>query len=170
VGAPSDKNDKTQLLSDSQVVEVKPSPPARAVEDKHDRSVWKGVVVGADEFAPPAPAASKSPRWLVLAIIVLAGLGVGAYFLWPKGAAKVVPDAAAAPAIAPPVDTLPHDAALDGPTDAQIDAALDAAVPDDASLPDATVGDAGVASPAKPKAPVKRKLRPPAKHPVKRTH
>jgi hypothetical protein len=72
----------------------------------------------------------------------------------------VVPDATQ-PAIAKPADVLPQDAAPVAP----IDAAIDAAVPDDASLPDATV-DAGVAGPAK-----KRKYRPPpGKRPIKRTH
>lgn len=159
MGKPSDKNDKTQLLSDSQVLEVKPSPPKPPVEDKNDRSVWKGLVVGADEFAPP-PAKSKGGRWIVIAILALAGLGAGAYLLWPKGAAKVVLPDATQPAIATPADVLP-------PIDASSDAAIDAAVPDDASLSDATV-DAG-AGPAK--IPFKRKYRPPpGKRPIKRTH
>ncbi|HEX7702879.1 MAG TPA: hypothetical protein VF403_19205, partial [Kofleriaceae bacterium] len=150
---------KTQLLSDSQVVEVMPYPPKPPVEDKNDRSVWKGLVVGADEFAPQ-PAKSKGGRWIVIAILALAGLGAGAYLLWPKGAAKVVVPDATQPAIATLADVLP-------PIDASSDAAIDAAVPDDASLPDATV-DAG-AGPAK--IPFKRKYRPPpGKRPIKRTH
>lgn len=164
MGKPSDKNDKTQLLSDSQVLEVKPSPPKPPVEDKNDRSVWKGLVVGADEFAPQ-PAKSKAGRWIVIAILALAGLGAGAYLLWPKGAAKVVVPDATQPAIATLADVLPQDAAPVAP----IDAAIDAAVPDDASLPDATV-DAGVGA-GGAKIPFKRKYRPPpGKRPIKRTH
>jgi hypothetical protein len=157
VGKPSDKNDKTQLLSDSQVLEVVPSPPKPPVEDKNDRSVWKGLVVGADEFAPPPPAKSKGGRWIVIAILALAGLGAGAYLLWPKHAANVVVVDATQPSIAKPADVLP-------PIDASSDAAIDAAVPDDAPLPDATV-DAGVPA----KIPFKRKYRPPPGK-IKRTH
>lgn len=171
MGKPSDKNDKTQLLSDSQVLEVKPQPPRRPVEDKNDRSVWKGLVVGADEFAPPAPAKAKSPRWIVLAIVLLAGAGAAAYFLWPRGAVVVIPDATVVPVVAHPVDSLPQDAAPDAAIDAAV---LDAVVPDDAALPDASLVDAGVATgPAKVpfKVPGKRKYRPPpGKRPIKRTH
>ena len=177
MGKPSDKNDKTQLLSDSQVLEVKPSPPKPPVEDKNDRSVWKGLVVGADDFAPPPPAKSKGGRWIVIAILAVAGLGASAYFLWPKHAAMVVPDATTQPAITTPADVLPQNAAPVAPIDAAIASptlpggaappdggagSIDAAVPDDASLPDAGV-DAGTAK-------TKRKYRPPPrKRMIKRT-
>ena len=172
MGKPSDKNDKTQLLSDSMVLEVKPTPPKPPVEDKNDRSVWKGLVVGADEFAPPPPARSKGGPWLVFVLVALAGLGTAAYFLWPRDAAKVavLPDSA----IAAPADVLPQDAAPIAPIDASPDAAPDdAAIPADAAAPTDTV-DAGVRAPAKLpfKAPIKRKTPPPkpGKRPVKRTH
>jgi hypothetical protein len=157
LGKPSDKNDKTQLLSESQVLEVKPSPPNRAVEDKNDRSVWRGLVVSADEFAPPPPPA-KGGRWLVIAILALAGLGglgAGAYVLWPNHAARVVPDATL-PAIATPADVRPQDAAPVAPIDAPPDAPdVDAAVPVDAGPVPKTLQTP------------KRK---PHKRPIKRTH
>jgi hypothetical protein len=159
LGKPSDKNDKTQLLSDSQVLEVAPSPPKPPskppVEDKNDRSVWKGLVVGADDFAPP-PRKSKGARWIVIAILGLAGLGAGAYVLWPKPAAIVVAADATQPAIATPADTQPQDAAPVAPIDAAADI--------DAAVPDAAV-DAGVPA----KLPSKRKYRP-IKRPIKRAH
>ncbi|MEO8552248.1 MAG: hypothetical protein ABI678_19865 [Kofleriaceae bacterium] len=171
MGKPSDKNDKTQLLSESQVIEVKPSPPKRPVEDKNDRSMWAGRVVGADEFAPPPPAKAKSGRWIVLAILAVAGLGGAAYYLWPRDAVKLVPDATAAPVVAPPPDVLPQDAAPAPPLVAPADAAIDAAVPADAA---ALPADAGVArKPVKVpfKIPGKRKVRPPpGKRPIQRTH
>ena len=173
MGKPSDKNDKTQLLSDSMVLEVKPTPPARPVEDKNDRSVWKGLVVGADEFAPPTPAKSGGGRWIVLVVVLLAGAGAAAYFLWPRDAAKaVLPDAAAAPVVAPPADAPPQDAAPIEP-DASIDAGapIDTAVPEDAGAPPPV--DAGVRAPAKIpfKTNVKKKVRPvPPKGPVRRMH
>jgi hypothetical protein len=163
LGKPSDKNDKTQLLTDSQVLEVKPSPPKPPVEDKNDRSVWKGLVVGADDFAPPAK--SKGGRWIVIAILALAGLGAGAYALWPKNATKVLAADAMQPAIATPADVLPQDAAPVAPIDALSDAAIDAVI--DAAVPDATV-DAGVPG----KTPIKRKYfrPPPGKRPIQRRH
>src|SRR4051812_8656111 len=89
VGDSNDKNDKTQMLSDSQVLEVKPSAPKLPVkppvDDKNDRSVWRGVVVGADDFAPPAPVKSSGGRWVVVAILAAAAIGAGAYLVWPKG-------------------------------------------------------------------------------------
>jgi hypothetical protein len=177
VGKPSDKNDKTQLLSDSQVLEVKPQPPSRPVEDKNDRSVWKGLVVGADEFSPPAPAKAKGSRWIVLLMIFLAAAGAAAYFLWPRGAVKVVPDATVVPVVAPPVDSLPQDAApvADAAVDAAVDAAGDAAVMIDAAVPDdaAPAIDAGVRAPAKVPFKVHRPVKrppPPKKGIVKRTH
>jgi hypothetical protein len=176
LGKPSDKNDKTQLLSDSQVVEVMPSPPKsppKQVDDKNDRSVWKGLVVGADDFAPP-PARPKGGRWIAVAILAVAGLGAATYVLWPKSAAVVVAADATRPAIATPADALPQDAAP-GVIDAASAnpavpggaASIDAAVPDDASQLDATV-DAGVAK----KLPVKRKYfrPPPGKRPIRRSH
>lgn len=144
MGKPSDKNDKTQLLSDSMVLEVKPK------EDKNDRSVWRGLVVGADEFAPPAPAKSSRARWVVLIAVVLAGAGAAAYWLLGRGSDKAapLPDATVAPLVVPPppADAPPQDAAPDAPPDA-------AEVIPDASPVDAAVAapvDAGV-TPTKPK-------------------
>jgi hypothetical protein len=163
VGDSSDKNDKTQMLSDSQVIEVKPSTPklpARAskpaVDDKNDRSVWKGLVVGADDFAPPPPVKSSGGRWIVLGILAAAAIGAGAYVVWPKASAPVVAiDAAATPAVAPPVDAMPQDAAPDATSiEDAAEPPADAAVPEDAGAPP----DAGVRK-IKRKPPPKRLLK-----------
>ena len=150
MGDSSNKNDKTQLLTESQVIEVKPQANVPG-GDKNDRSMWKNVVVGADEFAPPAPVKSSARRWLVIGILAVGAIGTAAYFLWPKSNPPVViPDAAAAKAATP--DSSPPDAApvVDAePVDAPaIDAAVDAGAP----------ADAGVT-------PIKRK---PPHHPIKR--
>jgi len=160
VGDSSDKNDKTQLLSDSQVLEVKPSPtkpPRTPVEDKNDRSVWKGVVVGADDFAPPPQAKSSGPSWLVLAILVIGVLGAGGYLAWTKLRATSPAPADAAKAVA--IDALPQDAAPVAVPSATIDAVSpDAAAVIDAGseTPDASV-DAGVDAGVKP---IRRKYKP----------
>jgi hypothetical protein len=153
VGDSSDKNDKTQLLSESQVIEVKPRANLPS-GDKNDRSMWKNVVVGADEFAPPAPVKSSARRWLVIGILAVGAIGAGAYFLWPKSspAVVIIPDAPAAKPATP--DSSPPDAAPipdAAPLDATaIDAGVDAGVP----------ADAGVK-------PIKRK---PPRHTIKRHH
>ena len=169
MGDSSDKNDKTQMLSDSQVLEVKPSAPKlpAKIEDKNDRSVWKGVVVGADDFAPPAPAKSSGGRWVVVAILAAAAIGAGAYLVWPKASVPAVAgDAAARPAVAPPADALPQDAAAADATSIEdavavpaTESTADAAVPEDAAV--AAPPDAGVK-------PIKRK--PPPKRMIKHKH
>jgi len=166
VGDSSDKNDKTQLLSDSQVLEVKPSPtkpPKLPVDDKNDRSVWKGVVVGADDFAPPAQSKSSGPSSIVLVILALAVLGGGGYLAWTKLRSQpaAAPDAAKAVAI----DAMPQDAAPVAVPSATPDAVIDAviAVPDAASIDDAGVEDASVTPDAGGDAgvkPIRRKYRP----------
>ena len=161
MGDSSDKNDKTQLLSDSQVVEVKPAPPKtpKPSVDKNDRSVWKGVVVGADDFAPPAQSKSAGPSSIVLVILALAVLGGGGYLAWTKlrsQPAAAVPDAAKAAVI----DAMPQDAAPVAVPSATPDAVI--ATPDaepiDAGIEDAGVTpDAGVDAGVKP---IRRKYRP----------
>jgi hypothetical protein len=156
VGDSSDKNDKTQMLSDSQVIEVKPSPPKTPlkppVEDKNDRSVWKGVVVGADEFALPTAPSSSAGRWLVVGIFAAAAIGVAAYVMWPKASAPAVLPDAAAKAVAVPAETMPQDAA------AVVAPVIDAAGPEDAAVEDA----ARAVPAAPPDAGVKRiKRKPP---------
>jgi hypothetical protein len=163
VGDSNDKNDKTQMLSDSQVLEVKPSAPKLPVkppgDDKNDRSVWRGVVVGADDFAPPAPVKSSAGRWVVVAILAAAAIGAGAYLVWPKGSTPAaIADAAAMPAVAPPADVMPQDAA---PGDAPADAPADTTAPEDAAV--AAPPDAGVVQKV-----IKRK--PPPKRMIKRKH
>lgn len=163
MGDSSDKNDKTQMLSDSQVLEVKPSAPKLpvkpAADDKNDRSVWKGLVVGADDFAPPAPAKSSGGRWVVIGILAAAAIGAGAYVVWPKASAPAAVDAAAKPAVAPPADTLPQDAAVADALSIDATSVEDAAEPPpDAAMPPP---DAGVKV-------IKRK--PPPKRMIKRKH
>jgi len=152
VGDSSNKNDKTQLLTESQVIEVKPQANVPG-GDKNDRSMWKNVVVGADEFAPPAPVKSSARRWLVIGILAVGAIGATAYFLWPKSSTPVViQDAAAKPATPdsspPDAAPLPDAAPSDAPA---IDAAVDAGAP----------ADAGVK-------PIKRKPHHPIKRPVKK--
>ena len=155
MGDSSNKNDKTQLLSESQVIEVVPRANVPS-GDKNDRSMWKNVVVGADEFAPPAPVKSSARRWLVIGILASGAIGATAYFLWPKSSTPVViPDAAAklaTPDSSPPdAAPLPDAAPSDAPA---IDAAVDAGAP----------ADAGVK-------PIKRKPpHHPPKRPVKKPH
>lgn len=161
MGDSSDKNDKTQLLSDSQVLEVKPSPvkpPKRPVDDKNDRSVWKGVVVGADDFAPPPQAKSSGPSWLVLAILVVGVLGAGGYLAWTKLRSAAPAPADAAKGVA--IDALPQDAAPVAVPSATADAvsADAAAVIDAGSETTADAGaDAGVDAGVKP---IRRKYKP----------
>jgi hypothetical protein len=167
VGDSNDKNDKTQMLSDSQVIEVKPSTPKLPVkppvDDKNDRSVWKGVVVGADDFAPPAPVKASGGRWLVVVILAAAAIGAGAYLVWPNSRTPaVIADAAATPAVVPAADTMPQDAAAaDAPSIIEDAAATPAETPQDAAV--YAPPDAGIKKVIKRKPPPKRMIK--RKHP-----
>jgi hypothetical protein len=164
---PGDKNDKTQLLSESMVLEVapaKPTPPARPTpaQDKNDRSVWKGLVVGADEFAPPPPPRRSLGKWVVAGVLGAAAVGAGGYALYPNSATPAAPDARPKP------DAAQADAAR--PDAPPLDAAppADAAPPVDASVADATA-DAGV-KPAPKKKPSTKKKPAPKPVPKKKPH
>jgi hypothetical protein len=170
---PTDTNDKTQMLSESQVVSVSPTPPPSPRDDKNDRSVWKGLVVGADEFAPPPKRRSKRPLWIAAGLVGAGALAGGAYELYPRastgagsGSAMIAPgsgsaiaagSAAVLPTAGPDAPELVPDAAI-------------ATAPVDAPLVDAGVVDAPPdAAPATPavKKPVKKKVTkklPPKKH------
>ena len=156
----SGKEEQTQPLTPDQILAgIPPRRPAAGIP-KNDRSVWKGVVVGADEFATARPKA-KSRAGLALVLGVLgAAAAIGIFFAItttssepakpdpskPEQAstAPLVPDARA-PDAAPPVD-----AAGDAPIDAgEVDAGeVDAGV------------DAGVPTPPVKKPPGKKKLPP----------
>ena len=72
-----DQGEPTADLSASQVLAVTPKPPTPPVS-KHDASVWKGLVVGADDFAPAAKAKPKMRRWMIYGVLgsaVVAGSG-----------------------------------------------------------------------------------------------
>jgi hypothetical protein len=75
-------HDATQDLSLSQlVVPAKPPVLPRKSNPKNDMSVWGGVVVGTQDFAPPPKAKkqSSSKKWIIAAAAV-AVLGAGGYF------------------------------------------------------------------------------------------
>jgi hypothetical protein len=150
MGKSTDKGDSTLLVSESQILTAAPNPPASAV-GKHDQSVWKGVVVSADEFAPaPAPRTSRAPRWVIFGVLGAGAVAAGGvYAFYPSSNAEppphasppaaaaavpVTPDAAPAPMVpaadAAPADVTPVDAATaDAPPDAAPVAVPDAAVP-----------------------------------------
>ena len=152
MGKSADKGDSTLLVSESQILTVTPQPPS-AMAGKNDQSVWKGVVVSADDFAPaPAPRKARAPRWLIVgvlgAIAIAVGVIVAFYTASPSTtsaavgatpgssvAPVVVPAADAAAAIATPhrpapVDAAPADAPpADAPPDAAPAAVPEAVVP-----------------------------------------
>lgn len=72
------QNDSTMDISASQLVPDPPRRPAPPPNLGNDASVWKQVVVGTDDFAPPAPA-KRSRRTPLLIAVALAIVGGGAY-------------------------------------------------------------------------------------------
>jgi hypothetical protein len=159
MGKPSDKQDSTQPLSSSQIVTVTPNTPAI---DRNDRSVWRQVVVGADDFAVKPVKRKWTVLWVVIMIALAGGIAAAVYVVVRSPSAVAIVDAAVAPMSTPPADAaVAVDAAPDAPIDAPVDAAApeDAAVPADAALP----ADAGV--PMKKPPPKK----PPKKLPPKPT-
>ena len=139
MGKPSDKQDSTQPLSSSQIVTVTPASPATI--DRNDRSVWRQVVVGADDFAV-APVKRKRTGLVVAILVLLAGgIGAAVYVVMrsPSGSAVAVDAAVIVPDAAVPLSVAPTDAAVvvDAPADAPIDAPApeDAGVPVDAAVP-----------------------------------
>jgi hypothetical protein len=164
---PTDTNDKTQMLSESQVVSVSPNPPPTppsAGTDKNDRSVWMGLVVGADEFAPPPKRRSKRPLWIAAGLVGAGALGAGVYTLYPRGStapAVTAGSGSSLPAATPDATELVPDAAI---ATAPIDAPLT-----DAPVADASIADAAPATPAVKK-PVIKKKPPPKKPPPKKHH
>jgi hypothetical protein len=156
------KEESTQPLSPDQILRAIPPKRPGAGIPKNDRSVWKGVVVGADEFATARPKA-KSRAGLALVLGVLgAAAAIGIFFAITTTSSepsKPEPDKPQAASTAPAV---PDAQALRVPADQSgkiIDArAPDAAPPVDAAVDapiDAGEVDAGVDA-GVPKAPVKK--------------
>ena len=76
---PPDKGNSTQPLSQSQVLAVSQQKPPPRVP-KHDQSMWKGLVVGADEFAPaPAKRGSHARTWAIVGALGALAAGGGLY-------------------------------------------------------------------------------------------
>ena len=175
------KQDSTMEISTSQL--VPDSPPARReVGPQNDRSQWKQVVVGTDDFAPPTPQKSRLGRWLILGAVVVL-VAVGGYVLYrsslddeapvtsaPEPPAKpsaevvapVVVPLDAAVAVVPPVDAaaVVLDAADVTPSiDPPIEPTVDAGVPIAKPTPKPVVKKPVVKKPVK-KAVVKKKPAP----------
>ena len=115
----------------------KPPAPDAGVP-KHDRSMWRGLVVSADEFAP-AGRRSRLRPWVIFALpgIAIAG-GIVAFVVLkgsssPSGAPPPPRDAGTGSAQA--VQAPPAPDAFVAPIDAAapVDAAPDAPVPPDAA-------------------------------------
>src|SRR5215212_5745525 len=87
--AKRDDHDSTMDISASQLVPHAPGRPRapdaqargrapRGGAAQHDMSVWKQVVVGSDDFAPPPRARSGKRRWLNAGALGAAFVGSGA--------------------------------------------------------------------------------------------
>jgi hypothetical protein len=147
---PPGASDPTIELSESQLLPVSPSKPRGKPVAPQDVSMWKGQVLGGDDFAPAKRRAKGSwagPLVGVLVVGVLIGAGVVVYraLTYPRTPAGIVPivyDASPTPDAARTPDARPPDAR---PPDAR----PDAAPPADAAPP----GDAAPAADAKPSAP-----------------
>ena len=121
---------------------------------KNDMSLWGGVVVGTQDFAPPTPKKSKSPPWKWIAIgLAVVGAGLAAFLIATAGGDK--PQAAAKS-----VAAVPADAALVAPDAKAAVAVVDAGAPDAGAAPtvvavagdvDAISGVAPIIKPAKKK-------------------
>lgn len=97
--------DRTQPLSESQVVAVTPKPPTPGAKPiaPNDQSVaWKGTVVSPDEFSlPTAPRHGSGAKWIVLGVLGAGAVGAGTYTLWPAGQKAVMAGAATGSARSP---------------------------------------------------------------------
>jgi hypothetical protein len=169
-----DKGNSTMPLSESQVVAVSEKPAV----DKHDRSVWKGLVVGADEFAPPPKPHRSRARWLVAGLLVAGAGGVAAYELTGSGesaTSATAPSPSPSPTPSPNPSPSPSPSPSPAPTPVATppallpaDAAASSPAPDDAApRPDAATVERSATRPAAV-VPVKRKRHlPPKKHPIR---
>jgi hypothetical protein len=168
---PGKGHDATQDVSMSQLVpNERPVLHRGGGNAKNDMSLWGGVVVGTQDFAPPAPKQAKSPPWKWIAIgLALVGAGLAAFLL-------LTPDdkpAQTAKSVAPA--PVPQDAAVAETPDAKAEkvVAVDAGVPDAAPTiavvngqADAVSGVGAIIKPAKKK--LVRKTPPKKKAPAKK--
>jgi hypothetical protein len=132
MGKPGDPGNSTQPLSQSQVLDV--SAQARPVA-KHDQSLWKGIVVSPDEFAPGRGKRARARSWAIGGVLVAgaAGGGLYAYSQRSGGDAPATPHAEmAAPAPTPDPPRAPSTTAA---STTLADAALAGAPADAAAAP-----------------------------------
>ena len=139
---------------------------------KNDMSLWGGVVVGTQDFAPPAPKKAKSPPWKWIAIsLAVVGAALAAFLIVTTGKDKAAPSAKA---ITPA--PVPADAAVAVTPDAKSEkvAVVDAGTPDAAptivavaGVADAVSGVGAIIKPAKKK--LVRKTPAKKKAPAKKT-
>src|SRR5690242_2062705 len=99
--AKRDQGDETQPLSQSQVIGGMPPKPPKKPLAKNDQSImWRGAVVGADEFAPQRKSGGKA-KWVIGSAVALGVIGGGAYVMLSggggKGSAAVIDAAGAKP-------------------------------------------------------------------------
>jgi len=130
-------------LSESQVVAVSKQPAI----PKHDQSMWKGLVVGADEFAPPPKPRRSRAKWAIAGLLVAGAGGAGVYYfgfagssdappLAPVPASTPPPAPTPAPAVSHPAPPPPDAAPVaDAPPPVDAAAPADAAPPPDAAKP-----------------------------------
>jgi hypothetical protein len=101
-----DPGDQTMELSTSQLVPDAPARPRMPPPQiaPHDASVWKQVVVGSADFAPPPKARSGRARtWAIVGAASIAA-GVGGAFAWHRLADGDAPAEQAKPS---PAETAP---------------------------------------------------------------
>lgn len=138
---PPDKGNSTQPLSASQVLAVsQPQKPPRT--PKHDQSMWKGLVVGADEFAPqPAKSSSRGPKWVLVGLLGATVAGGGLYaagvFGGSSSSSSTSGEPSQTPAQAPPKDEPAAKPASAVAATAPADAAAPVAAPPDAAAAEA---------------------------------
>nr|MBA3503026.1 hypothetical protein [Deltaproteobacteria bacterium] len=86
---PGKGHDATQDVSMSQLVPNERPVLHRGSGAKNDMSIWGGVVVGTQDFAPPAPKKTKSPPWKWIAIgLAVVGAALTAFVIATSGGDK----------------------------------------------------------------------------------
>jgi hypothetical protein len=129
--------------------------------------MWKGLVVGAGEFAP-APAKSSRAKWVIAGVLGVVAIGGGLYAAGVFGGgtasepAKLPPQAEPpTPAPTPAPTPSPAAVAVPVPADASVaDAPTDAAVadaPSDAAVPTIPIDAGSAAAPTTKVKPKKKK-------------
>jgi hypothetical protein len=134
MSGPEQKGNTTMPLSESQVLGVSKQPAVA----KNDQSMWKGLVVGADDFAPAPPKrGSRAMRWGLIGVLGAGAAAGGVYALGGFGGGSHDPPPAAQAPV--PVAT----PAPSPPPPAPADAAAMAAAPVDAPAPAGPPGPPG---------------------------